>query len=239
MRKFLCEVQIQSLQPPSEVVGLFNMGDDSIVSSVHEYSDIDIRNLQSLAEYCNLGSDYSINSQIIGLLPSQFQNVLHKHEMEKINAVYAYLYLGLNVVHFSHFYTSSKCVMAGEIFSVSLMVTAFWPTESYNSEISLELQIGMIQKFIKHTIKVRENNQITEKMHIFCVLEWNVRHRNAGHYGTSAIVCMPITYCSGACQYMPIQRIAHHCAYGKLNVTFNQAPEEVTVAISINLKYSF
>lgn len=207
-----------------------------MVSSVH---DTDIRNLQSLAEYYNLRSDYSITSQIIALLPSKFQGVLHKHEMKEIKAVYAYLYPGLNIVHCSYFYESSKkCVMAGEAFSTSSVITAFWPIESLNSELTHELQIGAIQKFIKHTIKVKENNQVTEKVHIFCVLEWYIRHRNAEHYGTSAIVCMPITYCNGACQYMPVQRIAHHCACGKLNVTFNRIPEEVMVAIPINLKFS-
>ena len=159
--------------------------------------------------------------------------------MEQIKAVYAYMYPSLNIVNYSYFYESSKkCVMAGEIFSVSSVITAFWPTKSFNAELSRDLQIGIIQKFIKHTIKVRENSQITQKMHIFCILEWNVRHRNAEHYGTSAVVCYPITYCSGACQYMPIQRIAHHCAHGKLNITFNRISEEVVVAIPINLKFS-
>lgn len=242
MRKFLCEAQIQSLEPPSEAAELFNMSNYSMDSSVHdhEYSDTDIRNLQGLAEYCNLRSDYSITSQIIALLPSQFEGVLQKHERERINAVYAYLYPGMNIVHFSHFYQSSKkCVMAGEIFFASSVIAAFWPTESYNSELLCELQIGTIQKFIKHTIKVLENNQVMQKIHIFCVLKWNIKHTHAGHYGTSAIVCTPITCCSGACQYMPIQRIAHHCAHGKLNVTFTRSPEEVMVAIPINLKYSF
>ena len=236
MRKFLCETQIQSLEAPSEAVGLFNIFDNSTVSSVH---DTDIRSLQSLVEYCNLQSDYSITSHTIALLPSKFQGILHKHEMEKIKAVYAYMYPGLNIVHYSYFYESSKkCIMAGEIFSVSSVITAFWPTESFNSELSRDLQIGTIQKFIKHAIKVRENNQITQKMHIFCMLEWNIRHRNAERYGSSVVVCMPFTYCSGACQYMPIQRIAHHCAHGKLNVTFSRIPEEVVVAIPINLKFS-
>ena len=33
MRKFLCEAQIQSLEPSPEAVGLFNIGDNSMVSS--------------------------------------------------------------------------------------------------------------------------------------------------------------------------------------------------------------
>ena len=58
MRKFLCEAQIQSLEPPSEAAGIFNVFDDStVISSVH---DADIRNLQTLAEYCNIRSDYSM-----------------------------------------------------------------------------------------------------------------------------------------------------------------------------------
>ena len=61
MRKFLCETQIQSLEAPSGGVGLFNVFDDGMVSSVH---DTDIRGLQSLAEYCNLRSDYSNNSSV-------------------------------------------------------------------------------------------------------------------------------------------------------------------------------
>ena len=123
MRKFLCETQIQSLEAPSEAVGLFNIFDDSTVSSVY---DTDIRSLQSLAEYCNLRSDYSITSHIIALLTSKFHGILHKHEMEKIKAVYAYMYPGLNIAYYSYFYESSnKCIMAGEIFSVSSVITAF------------------------------------------------------------------------------------------------------------------
>ena len=128
--------------------------------------------------------------------------------------------------------------MAGEFFSVSSFIAAFWPTESCSSEAELELQVGIIKIFLKLNIKVKESGQTKEKTHIFCLIDWYMKHPCAIHYGSSAIVCTPITYCSAPCQFMPIQRIFKRCAYGKLDVALRgHVTEQVIVAIPIHLNY--
>ena len=61
-----------------------------------------------------------------------------------------------------------KCIIAGEIFSVSSVVTAFWPVESCTGELPHELQVGRIQKFVRHTINLMENNCVIKKTHFLC-----------------------------------------------------------------------
>ena len=242
MRKFLSEAQVKSLHPPVEAVDLFDISldDKDMVGHPHKCTDIDIWKLQNLSSCPNSQSDYSIESEIISLLPPKFQGVLHAYEKDRINTVYNYLYPGINITYFSQFYQcAKKCIMADEIFSVSSVVTAFWPVESFTTELQYDLQVGQIQKFIKHTIKMMKNNTVVERTHVFCVLEWYIKHNNAGHYGSSAIVCRPITYAANSCQYMPIQRILHTCAHGKLDETFISSIEQIMVAIPIRLKYSF
>ena len=89
--------------------------------------------------------------------------------------------------------------MAEEVFSVSSVITAFWPVESYATELQHDLQVGRVQKFVKHTIKIMENNCAVQKTHILCTGVVGIK----GHYGTSAIVCKPITYADNVntCQY--------------------------------------
>ena len=177
---------------------------------------------------------------LINLLPAIYEAVLNTNEIQKLKAVYFYMYPDICVHHFSLFYhTSKKCIMAGELFMHSNVITAFWPPESFTQPLEHHPQVGSIQKFIKHSIKVRENDQIVEKTHIFCVVEWYVKHPNRGHYGTSAIMCMPISYAGSASQFMPIQRITNHCAHGKLNPTISgNSSEQVIVAIPLHLHYS-
>ena len=57
------------------------------------------------------------------LLSPFFQGVLELHETRKVA-------FGINIVYFSRLYQSSKkCNIAGEVFSASLVIAAFWPTE--------------------------------------------------------------------------------------------------------------
>ena len=54
------------------------------------------------------------------------------------------------------------------------------------------------------------------------------------HYGSSPIMCIPVTYSS--CHFMPIQRLFKRCAYGKLDVALRgHATEQVIVAMPIIL----
>ena len=100
--------------------------------------------LQTLAEFGNLQSDYPITSTyLIHLLPPMYKGVLQvmyrKFKLSTPN---------INISHFSQYYLSSnKCIMAGELFSSSL-ITALWPTESCNMALECELQVDHIQKFI-------------------------------------------------------------------------------------------
>lgn len=126
------------------------------------------------------------------------------------------MYPNIDMHHFSHFYfSSSKCLMAGELFSMASMITAFWPVESKTAALDRELQVGQIIRFIKHTVVITEKNCHVKKNYIFC----QVKIHQAGYFGTSAIVCAPITYAVDMCLFMAIQRIFHRCSYAKLPVT--------------------
>lgn len=243
MKKFLRQRDIQGLNPPPQAEGLMDMC-DNLNGSLHENSfeiTDEILKLQVLANYDTLHSDYSINSQdLIHLVPPIYEGILNTNEMQKLKAIYSYIYPDMCILHFSSFYhMSKKCIMAGELFTHSNFVTAFWPPESHAQPLEHQPQVGSIQKFIKHTIKVTENDQIIKKSHIFCVVEWYVNHPNRNHYGNSAIMCMPITYAASASQFMPIQRIINRCAHGKLNVTITgNSNEQVIMAIPNHLHFS-
>jgi len=114
---------------------------------------------------------------------------------------------------------------------------AYWPVENCTS--TLELQVGIIKQFLKHKIKVVENDIIKDITHILCRIEWYIKHPQANWYGTSAILCTNMTYATCAYSFMPIQRILHRCAYGKLEVVISprSTSEQVVVAIPVHLKY--
>lgn len=139
--------------------------------------------------------------------------------------------------------------MAGEIFTTSStgerssVIMAIWPTESLMDNRSL--QVGCIKKIIRHSVKIYstctvDNTSVEEKHHIFCFIDWYIKHSQENWYGASAKVCNNIKYADSDCSFMPIQRIAHRCAYGKLNVTIppRHSKEEIFIAIPVDLKYS-
>ena len=81
-------------------------------------------------------------------------------------------------------------------------------------------------------------NQVIEKIHIFCVIEWYMKHLHKNYFGSSAVMCIPLTYSAAPCQLMVIQRISSCCAHSKLDVTIlHHTSEQVMVAIPIKLNY--
>ena len=118
------------------------------------------------------------------------------------------------------------------------IVIAIWPTERL-IEPTRSKQVGCITKLIKHKVTVRTSVSIKEQYHLFCAIDWYVRHARDDWYGFSAIVCNNFTYSENDCSYMPIQRILNRCAFGKVQVDFSpgQLKENVFVAIPIMLKY--
>ena len=129
--------------------------------------------------------------------------------------------------------------MEGDFFSTSSVVTAFWPAESLNI-IDRDLQVGQIKKILKHTIVVTENNSNIHKTHVFCEVHWYIPHSHKGYYGSSAIVCTPITYSTSSCSFIPIQRISHQCSYAKLKVVIppRQSCEQIIVVVPIKSNFS-
>ena len=248
MKKFLRQRDIlfQALESPTEADDLLEIA-DNLVGSLHEgnidYCD-EVLDLRCLAKYESLHSDYSIKSDnLICLLPPMFRGVLNQTEVSHIKSVYSFLYFNPTVVHFSPFYTvSKKAVMGGELFTSGSVITAFWPSESLHQSPVQNLQVGRIQKFIKHTLKIEGENAegTVEKKHVFAVIEWYVNHDCRSHYGASAIVCFPFTYSSSASQFMPIQRVMNCCSFGKLKATIRGTnSEDVLIAIPMHLNYCY
>ena len=205
--------------------------------------------LRALAEYNGLLSDFSVNKdKLIIMLPPFFRGVLTTTEIQHLQAIYNYVYPNINIVYFSSFYeVVKKCEVAGEYFTSCSMtertsvIMAYWPTESYNETPERELQAGYIKRFIKHTIKLAGNDTPTQKTHVFCQIEWCMKHFKKDWYGASTTIYTTMKYAINACSFMPVQRIAYRCAYGKLNITFPPRcfDEQVLVIIPIHLKYAF
>ena len=251
MRKFIRKQQILSVDIPSEANDWFNLlhtdySSGSLLESCLDSYSESILELQSLARG-DIHSDYSVKlpNSCIEILPPIYEGMLTTNQVNKIQSVYTFLYPQMEVAHFSHFYEySNRCIMAGEIFTTSSsaerssVITAIWPTESLTD--NRNLQVGCIKKFINHAVKVYSgigNTSVEEKHHIF-VLFTSSTAKKTGMDGVSAKVFNNITYAKSACSYMPIQRIAHECAYGKLNVTIPPQHLELFIAIPIELKYS-
>ena len=247
MRKFLSEQQIKSLDTPSEASHMLTL-QENLSGSLHEScSNEDILQLKTLAQYDKLHSDYSVQPNIIQVLTPHFHGTLSPSEAQQLKVIYNYMYPDINIQHFSPFYISSKkCVMADELFASSntwersSMIMAYWPVETCTGTLQREMQVGFIKGFLKHKIKVMKNDSVNEITHIFCRIEWYVKHTQARWYGSSATLCTTITYASTPCSFMPIQRIAHRCAYGKLDIVIppHHSSEKVLVAIPVHLKYS-
>lgn len=246
MEKFLSEQQIKSLMFTSEAAGTFTFQENLSGSLKEGSNNEDIIKLMSFARSDNLHSNYSdfLESEIISTLQPYFSGAFTNTEMQYLNSIYKFIYPNVNIVHISPFYTSAnKCVIADELFTTqntrqkSSMIMAYWPVEDSHS--ALELQVGIIKQFLKHKIKVVVNDTTKNATHILCRIEWYIKHCQANWYGTSAILCTNITYATCAYSFMPVQRILHRCAYGKLDVVIppRSTSEQVVVAIPVHLKY--
>jgi len=185
MRKFLQETDVLALNPPIQADDLFKslkLGRASSSCSPYENSckyDAKVLQLQALAERSNLHSDYAITCDLIYLTTPVYKGTLSARENHKIQTIYNYIYPDITISYFSPFYLSSKkCIMGGELLSSGSIITAFWPVESSNLSIDGKPQVGRILKFMKHTIKVSESNQIIDKTHIFCIIEWYIKHQH-------------------------------------------------------------
>ena len=253
MRKFLREQQILSIDTPSEAQDVFNVPNynshcsGSLLESFSDPYNETILKLQSLAR-CDINGEHdfslSESDSYIQLLPPIREGVLTTSQKAKLLDVYKFLYPDINISHFSSFFEHSRCcVMAKEMFTTasskerSSVVMAVWPTESFSD--NMEKQVGRIQQIIHHTITIFCSGKLEKRHHIFCFMEWYIKHSQENWYGTSATMCTNIRYTESSCSYLPIQRISDRCAYGNLNITIppRNSSEEVFVTIPINLKF--
>ena len=113
--------------------------------------------------------------------------------------------------------------MANEMFTISSakerspVVMAVWPTENLSDD--RHMQVGRIQRIIRHCTKTFHSGSLEERHHVFCIMDWYIKHIQEHWYGISATMCTNITYAESSCSYLPIQRICYRCAYGNLKVT--------------------
>ena len=182
---------------------------------------------QSLAS-CNINGEHdfslSLSDTYIELLPPKCEGVLTTSQKEKLQDVCRFLYPNVNFLHFSSFYEHSRrCIMANEMFTISSakerssVVMAVWPTENLSDD--RHMQVGRIQRIIRHCTKTFHSGSLEERHHVFCIMDWYIKHIQEHWYGISATMCTNITYAESSCSYLPIQRICHRCAYGNLKVT--------------------
>lgn len=183
MKKFLCEQQVRSLEGPSEAEDLFCSLRVKLSGSLLEsaINNDDIFTFRALADIDQINSDYSITSKsMIKLLAPIYSGTFTSNEIHQLKIMYTYIYPSKNITYMSHFYESSKrCEMADEYFTTvntkerSSVIMAYWPVETYSGPLKRELQVGYIQRFIKHSIKISTDvdPHVQTKTHVICEVE--------------------------------------------------------------------
>ena len=119
----------------------------------------------------------------------------------------------------------------------SAVIMAFWCSTG-NSLANIDnpkCQVGVVQYFIKHSIKF--SGSTNKDDHVFCFINWKTHCPQYDWFGKSAMVSSVLNETNDACCYMPIQRIAYRCASGKISVDFHTYNETVFVVSPISINY--
>ena len=180
------------------------------------------------------------DEEYIKLLPPLREQVLSANDADWLLIIYKQLYPSKNISFFSSFCCRCQKVLYGNDYigsgneHASAVIMAYW----YSTGNSLECidyskcQVGIIQYFIKHTIKFSGS---TNKEDHF--INWKKNHYQYDWFGKSAVVSSVLNETNDVCCFVPIQQIAYRCACGTVSVDFHTFNEKIFVASPISINY--
>ena len=93
---------------------------------------------------------------------------------------------------------------------------------------------------VLYTIKISDPRSCSmEKLsHTFGYVHWKCLHPHESWFGTSATISSMDTEILSLNNFIPVQRIAHRCAFANIKTTFTTHTETVLVTCPIPLKFS-
>ena len=260
MKKFCHEQEANSIDLPSNdqfCALLPKRTQSSNMASSHLWNtDMDIDRLAKMY-FSSLEEVKSFSLEAAPVtkgLPPCHEKVLPGTLASKIQLVYKQLYPTKQISHFPYFYREyGRIVLAGNVIcsvkpgpnnSSSSVIMAFWPSsgDSFRTIDYTRMRVGEVQYYIKHTIKVSTtidsgpSHQVDET-HLFAYVSWKKQDPHYNWFGISATVCSELEEESGACCFIPVQRIGSRCAFSLLPVDFPTHSETVFIACPIPIKY--
>lgn len=159
--------------------------------------------------------------------------------------MYAQLYPGDKIKHFSQFFLQSYHIVLGnEEFGSKgrnerkSVIKALWPKNRQgNLQESVIPRIGVIQFYLQHHITF--DNDSTKLTHVFALMSWKEPHDKCNYFGSSAIVTSLYEERPGLDCFLPVVRIVSSCAYTELFIDFHRGlgEEKLFVAIPFNSNY--
>ena len=253
MRKFLMDQAVQSLNvsPQDPFYSLLPSRSESANLTV-VVSDICSTGTSALNTVClhkeELHLIDSFVNGIVILLPP-FREVFESSEVQHLTMLYNPLYPSKHVSHFPHYYElCGRVTLAGDLIGSVLsggnqisssVIMAFW-AGSGNNLLSIDydqMRVGIVQKFIKHTVTFSSEKHPEKAEHIFAYVKWKKVHPFCDFFGLSATVCIDLFEPPGVCSFLPVQRIACRAAHAVMQVNFGSLKESVFVACPIPIYF--
>ena len=171
-------------------------------------------------------------------LPPLKQKILSDTEQQKLKKIYLQLYPHKQFSHWSALYQSCARVLLGRKVinstsygrgsSASCVIMAYWPrigSDLSSIDYAAKMSVGVVQYFIIHAVYVDDVDATTAHVqsawdHVFAYVLWKQRHPHEDWFGASATVSSDLFETTGACCFLPVQRIAYMCAYAKFPIQF-------------------
>lgn len=97
---------------------------------------------------------------------------------------------------------------------------------------------GQIQYYAQHRARFSYDGQDIDTTHIFAYVRWYKRHPNANWFGHPATVWTPLYEDYSHASFIPVQRIQHRCAFGKMPVDFGLLTESVIITVPVAWRFS-
>ena len=138
---------------------------------------------------------------------------------------------------------NSVCV-AGEVFGSKIRrtdrnacIAAYWPTSPGSSlDSCYELKFEFVQFYLLYSVKFSGTNLCN---YVFAFVRWNKKHCNSNWFGSSVFVSSQCTEPLSRYSFIPVQRLAHRCAHGVINVNFGSCNDNVFVTVPLHSKSCF
>ena len=173
-----------------------------------------------------------------------FEKVFTDADMKFLKEMYALLYppSQYELSEPSRFYLQCKQVYLNDELFVSIKshsqrspaIVAHWPNViGIDTQGEAPLRVGLVSFFFWHVkLKLYGSPEKTENL-LMAHVEWKEEHPYRNKYGPTLIISAT-TYAPQSCAtFIPVARIAGHCAVADESVIFDYGEEKVTVSVSL------